>query len=263
MFKPLILVCAFLLAGAVIAENTGPQTENHEENPSVVEEIKNKVVGVVNEAIRQVTDYLHEVQEKTAEIIKKLKEEAMKVTKSVYDKIVEAQQKVKSEVDKAIKEAINYNVTECAEMAKAFDDTGVQAMAEVSRCVTDVMEDADGYTENMKHSADVVMRNLTVIKDEAEKCVENVNNIGSATKAFICVNVAAAKGTWAATKNVPALLGDLGKLTWKITTLLPELTVCSTVNGVKKVNDGSQIVVEKVRECIKARKELAESQKVE
>lgn len=95
---------------------------------------------------------------------------------------------MKSEVDKAIKEAINYNVTECAEMAEAFDQTGVQAIAEVSRCVTDVMEDAEGYTENIKHSSDVVMQNLTDIKGEAEHCVENVKDLTSAAKAFVCVN---------------------------------------------------------------------------
>ncbi|XP_051154709.1 uncharacterized protein LOC127277539 [Leptopilina boulardi] len=257
MSKFVFLFCAILLAGAVFADNTEPQEEKH----SAVDEIKNKVVDIVNEAIKQVTEYVQQLQEATKTTIQKLKDEALKVTKSVYDKIVEAQQTIKAEVDKAIKEAINYNVTECAQMAEAFDETGVQAIAEVSRCVTDVLEDADGYTENMQHSADIVLKNLTSIKEEAEHCVENVKNIGSAAKAFLCVNMAAAKGTWAATKNVPALLGDLGKLTWKITTLLPELGYCSTVKGIKKINTGSQIVVEKVQECIKARKALAESKK--
>lgn len=57
---------------------------------------------------------------------------------------------------------------------------------------------------------------------------------------------------------VPALLEDVAKLTWQITNLSPKLALCSTVEGVITFNEGSQFVFEKVKECVKAKKEHAE-----
>lgn len=95
---------------------------------------------------------------------------------------------MKSKLDETIKEAINYNITECVEMAEAFDQTGVQATEEVSRCVTFVTNDVNEHKKHIEQRLKTVLKNLEDIKKEAELCVKHVTNIISSVQALVCVN---------------------------------------------------------------------------
>ncbi|XP_043470771.1 uncharacterized protein LOC122504016 [Leptopilina heterotoma] len=249
MSKFVFLLCAILLTGAVYAEEKDEEEKNV--NAGIVGTIKNEVVGVVDLAIYQIKNYGHDVMETTLDAIKTLNDEALNITKTVVYRIAEAQQNIRAEVNEALKEVIGQNVTECEQIVDTFDQTATAAQAEVSQCMDKVLESANGYSQKMRHSIEVIVQNLTVIKDEAIDCVQDISTVRSSTRALVCIQKTAVKGTLATTTNVPKFWANFGRLAFRVSTLGPELSFCSTVNGVKKVNAGSQTVVQQVRECIK------------
>ncbi|XP_043470770.1 uncharacterized protein LOC122504015 [Leptopilina heterotoma] len=250
MSKIVLLLCAFLLTGAVYAE----QKENHEEENvklGIVGTVRNEVVAIVELSINQVTTYAYDVLDTTANAIIKLNDQALSMTQSVFYRITDAQQNVRTEVIEALKGVIGGNVTECEQIVDSFDQTATNAREEVKQCIDNVVASANSYRQKMRQSIEVIVKNLTDVKDEAVECVQNINDVRSSVSALYCVNKAAFKGTLTTTKNVPAFWINLGKLSFRVSTLVAEMSLCSAVSEMKTFNAASKTVVQQVRECIK------------
>lgn len=73
-------------------------------------------------------------------------------------------------------------------MSESLEQSALETMANMSVCVTDKVEQGNGYVETMVKITEDLKSELDVIKQEANNCLNNVEGFVSAAKAVACVN---------------------------------------------------------------------------
>lgn len=90
---------------------------------------------------------------------------------------------MKSKIDEAKKEAIDYNVTECTAIAKDFNKTIDKVTEKIWRCVHNVIENVEKQKQLITQRSNNVTEYLVDISIKAQLCSGE-----STDQHFYCVN---------------------------------------------------------------------------
>ncbi|XP_043470635.1 uncharacterized protein LOC122503928 [Leptopilina heterotoma] len=253
MSKLVILFCTFLLAGTVYSQITDEDIEKYVFKRSITENLANTVVGKVSVAIKKINDYFEVVETVMSKSTESVQDEATKIANLFADDLTKVQQTLNAEFDLAKNDENYGDVSECVKHSAAFNESIEQAKLEISQCTSEVVNDTDKYLLEVKESSDGIQEYLLRINEKVEKCASNINGFFSGAKALWCARKASLKKTWTATKKLPAFLVDLGELMWKVATSMTDLAECKISDRVEKAISDSQIIGNKIRECIRGK----------
>lgn len=80
------------------------------------------------------------------------------------------------------------DASECKSIGEVLDKVALETIANMSVCVTDKIEEGNGYVESMVEISKNLKLELENSRKEANDCLKNIDGIIATAKAVTCVN---------------------------------------------------------------------------
>ncbi|KAF7996330.1 hypothetical protein HCN44_001962 [Aphidius gifuensis] len=240
MAKFTILCCAFFLAAGAQAQST----------PGVLQKIHDNVEAGIVAVHTEVQSILDDAIEKSNEVANNLKNQGEKLSQEMYEQLQKQLAETKKHLDDLVNNA-EKDASECKSAVEILDKVALETIANMSVCVTDKIEQGNGYIESMIKITEDLKVDLDVIKKEADDCLKNVDGLIATAKAIACVNGAGAKATWTSMKTVPGYTQKMIQMSYMMSTLPIKLPFCAATKGLVAFSRETIRVTEEVKTCIK------------
>ncbi|KAI4481351.1 hypothetical protein M0804_009471 [Polistes exclamans] len=216
-------------------------------------EAQEKISKLINNGIQTIQQEVEKNVERALAIMNIMKQEGDNIVESIREQIDVAVADMERRINEITNGVDDNIIDECKLVSKGVKEVKVLALsilANCSFCVTDKIDQARDYIENINVASQDAVDSLGKINNEAAECTKNVTNVESTVKAMSCLGSASARATWAVTKEVPTVIINLNKIGFLVGTLAPSLSTCSALTSISLFIDEANNFVSSIDNCI-------------
>ncbi|XP_051154714.1 protein PF3D7_1417600-like [Leptopilina boulardi] len=242
-------LCALLLAGNVFTKEIEMEIDEQKISSNTEGKFTN-IIDNVNNELTEVVNYFNKIEKILENKNYNIKIAAQNFKQNLSNRTIAK----RIEVNRYIQLANKYNIKECNDIEYNFNEIVLKARSELSTCINYKLKNINYYMTKIKNNYNNAVKYLTNLKNTAENCLKYNNKFTSSKNALACSNMVADNEIVAAKEIVKNLHVRLENFKLNFNRFFTKLILCTAGEGVLKLEDDSNNVIDKIDECIKINK---------